>query len=71
MNPSKSTVASVGLGVPVAVILSWCAREFGGIEMPSEVEVAFGVIVSALIGYFFTGGQQKDVESGHGKTDSN
>lgn len=62
MKPSGSTVASVGLGVPVAVILSWCAREFGGIEMPSEVEVAFGVIVSALIGYCFSGGKAADTE---------
>lgn len=62
MKPSNSTIASVGIGVPVAVIVSWAANEFGGVEIPGTVEAAFGVIVSALAGYFFTGGKAVDTE---------
>lgn len=59
MTPSRSTVASVGLGIPVATILSWVVS-LTGVTIPDNVEVAFGVVVSAAIGYFFRGGQAAD-----------
>ena len=61
-RPSVSTVASVGLGVPVATIVSWALSEFAKISMPGPVEAAVGVIIGALIGYFFTGGKASDTE---------
>ena len=61
MRPSTSTVASVGIGVPVATILSWAVNTFAGVEVPGEVQAAFGAVVSAVIGYFFSGGKSEDV----------
>lgn len=62
MKPSTSTVASFGLGVPVAVILAWALKQFAGVEMPDEVQLAFGAVVSAAVGYFFVGGKSADTE---------
>ncbi len=62
MKPSTSTVASVGIGVPVATIISWGVNTFAGVEVPGEVQAAFGAVVSAIIGYFFAGGQAADTE---------
>jgi hypothetical protein len=62
MRPSVSTVASVGIGVPFATIVSWCVNTFAGVEMPGEVQAAFGAIVSALVGYLFKGGKAVDTE---------
>lgn len=57
MKPSSSTVASVGIGIPVATILSWAVNAFAGVEVPGEVQAALGALVSAVVGYFFHGGQ--------------
>ncbi len=62
MQASPSTIASAGLGVPVATLVSWLVNVFTGIEVPGPVEAAFGAIVAALIGYFFIGGRREDVE---------
>lgn len=62
MKPSVSTVASIGLGVPVATVLSWVLNVTTGIEMPGPVEAAIGVIIGAAVGYFFKGGQSADTE---------
>lgn len=62
MRPSNSTIASVGLGVPVATVAAWLVHQFVGVEVPGEVQAAVGAIVSALVGYFFTGGQAADTE---------
>lgn len=61
MKPSSSTVASVGIGIPLATILAWVIGQFG-IEMPGEVQAAIGAVVSAVIGYFFVGGKAVDTE---------
>lgn len=61
MKPSSSTVASVGIGVPVATIISWAVNTFAGVEVPGEVQAAFGAVVSAAIGYFFSGGRADDI----------
>lgn len=61
MKPSASTVASVGIGVPVATIIAWIIGQFG-IDMPGEVQAAVGAVLSAAVGYFFTGGQAADTE---------
>jgi hypothetical protein len=60
MRPSNSTVASVGIGVPAATIISWIVQLLG-IDMPGEVQAAFGAVLSAVIGYFFRGGKSEDV----------
>lgn len=64
MKPSNSTVASVGIGVPLATIISWSVHTFVGVEVPGEVQAALGAALSAAIGYFFSGGQQSDIISG-------
>jgi hypothetical protein len=62
MKPSTSTVASVGIGVPVATILSWIVSTFAGVEVPGPVEAALGVVIGAIVGYFFLGGKASDTE---------
>jgi hypothetical protein len=59
MNPSNSTLASVGVGVPLATIISWAVSLFGA-TMPGPVEAAVGAVISAAVGYFFHGGQADD-----------
>ena len=59
--PSPSTVASVGIGIPVATVLAWCLQQFAGVEVPGEVQAAIGALVSAVIGYWFIGGRRVDV----------
>ena len=62
MKPSASTIASLGIGVPVATIIAWAANEFGGVVVPGPVEAAFGAVAGALIGWFFKGGQASHTE---------
>jgi len=59
MTPSTSTVASIGLGVPLAVLVSW-GLSLAGITMPVEAQTALGAVLSAIVGYFFVGGQSSD-----------
>lgn len=61
MKPSTSTVASVGIGVPLATIIAWIIGQFG-IDMTGEVQAALGAVLSAAVGYFFTGGKAVDTE---------
>jgi uncharacterized membrane-anchored protein len=61
-RPSESTVASVGIGIPVATLAAWLLQAFASVEMPGEVQAALGALVSALIGYFFTGGRAVDTQ---------
>jgi uncharacterized membrane-anchored protein len=61
-RPSASTVASVGIGIPVATLTAWLLQTFSGVVMPGEVQAALGALVSALIGYFFVGGRARDTE---------
>lgn len=56
MTPSNSTLASVGIGVPVATLVSWLVS-LTGVIMPGPVEAAVGVLISAIVGYGFRGGQ--------------
>lgn len=60
MTPSVSTVASVGLGIPIATILSWLLDVTVHLQMPGPVEAACGVVIGAVVGYFFKGGQASD-----------
>lgn len=62
MVPSQSTIASVGIGIPVATIFSWVLQAFAQVEVPGEVQAAIGAVVSAVIGYFFIGGRREDTE---------
>ena len=59
--PSPSTVASVGIGIPVATVLAWCLQQFAVVEVPGEVQAAIGALVSALVGYLFVGGRRRDL----------
>ncbi len=62
MKPSNSTLASFGLGAPLALIISWILNEFFSVQVPGPVEAAMGALLSAGIGYFFNGGQSADTE---------
>lgn len=62
LMPSISTFASVGIGVPAATILSWLVSTFGHVAMPGPVEAAIGAVISALVGYFFSGGKAAHTE---------
>lgn len=55
-TPSTSTVASAGLGGPIAIIVAWIAGIFG-LTMTTDVAISFGVIISTAVGYFFCGGK--------------
>jgi len=61
MKPSNSTVASAAIGIPLATIVSWGLNTFLGVSVPGPVEAAFGAVLGALVGYFFSGGRADDV----------
>lgn len=61
-QPSNSTFASVGIGVPVAIVLAWISHQFLLVDVPGEVQAALGAIVSSVVGYFFQGGRRADTE---------
>jgi hypothetical protein len=63
MKPSPSTYASIGIGVPMATIAAWFLETCCSVAMPGEVQAAIGAVISALVGYFFTGGKDEDVAS--------
>jgi membrane protease YdiL (CAAX protease family) len=60
-TPSNSTLASVGIGIPAATVLSW-TFSLWGITMPGPVEAAIGALISAGAGYLFTGGRKVDTQ---------
>lgn len=60
--PSQSTVMSVAIGAPVAVIFTWAMNTWGGVTVPGHVEAAIGAVISAAVGYLFTGGRRVDTE---------
>lgn len=63
LRPSNSSLASLGVGIPMSTILVWVAG-LNGIVVPGEVQAAFGAVIAALSGYFFTGGKHNDTQSG-------
>ena len=60
--PSSSTIASVGIGVPIATVAAWIAGVCCNVAVPGEVQAAIGALISAAIGYFFVGGRRADTE---------
>lgn len=60
--PSSSTLASVGLGVPIATVAAWIAGVCCNVPVPGEVQAAIGALISTGIGYFFAGGRKGDLE---------
>ena len=62
-TPSSSTIASVGIGIPVATIISWVLNQCCQMEMPGEVQAATGALTSAIVGYFFAGGKAVHLEA--------
>lgn len=63
MRPSPSTYASIGIGVPAATVAAWFLDACCQIPVPGEVQAAMGALISALVGYFFIGGKNEDVNS--------
>lgn len=62
MKPSNATYAGLGIGLPVAIVVSWAMKEFAGVTVPGEVQTAFGCIVSSVVAYFFKGGRSVDTK---------
>jgi hypothetical protein len=60
MKPSSNTVVSTGGGV-FAVVFAWILKEAWGVEMPAEVQVAFGAALSIGAGYIVDLFGKKDV----------
>ena len=59
IKPSTSTVAGALGGGALATIILWALGEYANINPPPEVASAFGVILSAAVGYFFSGGRSE------------
>lgn len=51
LTPSTNTIASVGIGVPIATVSAWLLEVCCQVPMPGEVQAALGALVSAAIGY--------------------
>lgn len=59
LKPSTSTVASVLGGGTAATILLWAAGEYLGFSPPPEISAQIGIVISAVFGYFFSGGRSE------------
>lgn len=62
MNPSNSSMATLGIGVPAATVLAWLTHVLFGVEVPGPVEAAGGALIAGLIGLFFKGGLREHTE---------
>ena len=66
IKPSVSSVASVGIGVPVGIIVVYVINLFmdhAGLDhLPPEVAAAAGSVVSFLVGLPFNGGRAQDTQ---------
>ena len=60
-QPSASTVASVGIGIPLTVLVIWLLKTYLAVDMPPEVQGALGALLSTATGYFFSGGKNVDL----------
>lgn len=49
-TPQRKIGAGLGVGMPVAVIAAWMLK-VQGIEMPAEVSVALGSVITTLVAY--------------------
>lgn len=52
MNDSHTTYASLGLGGSIASFLPWMVKAFFHTDMPPEVAVSAGTLISGVVGYF-------------------
>lgn len=59
LKPSTSTVASALGGGALSTVLLWVLGQYFGINPPPEVSAQIGVLVSAIVGYFFSGGRSE------------
>lgn len=48
--PTNKVIAGVLAGA-VTMIAAWAARQYGGIELPADVQGAITVIVTAVVQY--------------------
>ncbi len=60
-RPARKVTAS-SLGSALSVVAVWALSEFGDIEMPVEVNLAFSALVTFLVGYFVPPSASDQVE---------
>lgn len=51
MGPSTNTVASIAIGVPAAIILTWLLKTCCHLDVPQEVQSSLSVVISAAAGW--------------------
>jgi hypothetical protein len=59
LKPSTSTVAGAFGGGALSAVLLWAAGEYAHFNPPPEIASQIGVLVSAIVGYFFSGGRSE------------
>ena len=50
-KPTRKVAAGTAVGTPLAVVIAWGAGELG-IDMPLEVAVAVGALISQAVSWF-------------------
>jgi hypothetical protein len=50
-TPNPKLATGVGVGTPLAVIVTYIAQ-LAGLELPDEVALAIGGLLTGLVGYF-------------------
>ena len=50
-TPNPKLATGVGVGTPLAVIVTYFAQ-LAGVELPDEVALAIGGLLTGLVGYF-------------------
>lgn len=51
MTPSSNTAVSLGVGTPISLVLPWILKQFYNVEVPYEVALALGSLISTAAGY--------------------
>lgn len=51
IKPSTNTVASIGIGLPVVMILAWVADSCCHWTIPAEVQNAAAVVITTFVGW--------------------
>ena len=47
----RTTIAAGAITSAVVVLIVWCARQFGGVELPGEVVAALSTLVGVGVAY--------------------
>jgi hypothetical protein len=59
LKPSTSTVTGVFAGGTFSAIVLWAAGEYFNFNPPPEIAAQIGILISALVGYPFSGGRSE------------